>query len=122
MREKRQSYTYTDSEQKSGANKGNPLNDISKHMFNAGLDWDVTSKFLLWTQANYRGKTSGTSTDENDKTPSYTFIDLGTVYKYDNKLQFSAGIYNLTNKNVLDDGNSNVLDGRRYSVAMNLKF
>ncbi|MGJ0329874.1 TonB-dependent receptor [Aliarcobacter cryaerophilus] len=118
----RQSYTYTDSEQKSGANKGNPLNDISKHMFNAGLDWDVTSKFLLWTQANYRGKTSGTSTDENDKTPSYTFIDLGTVYKYDNKLQFSAGIYNLTNKNVLDDGNSNVLDGRRYSVAMNLKF
>lgn len=118
----RQSYTYTDSEQKSGANKGNPLNDISKHMFNAGLDWDVTSKFLLWTQANYRGKTSGTSTDANDKTPSYTFIDLGTVYKYDNKLQFSAGIYNLTNKNVLDDGNSNVLDGRRYSVAMNLKF
>ena len=118
----RQSYTYTDSEQKSGANKGNPLNDISKHMFNAGLDWDVTSKFLLWTQANYRGKTSGRSTDANDKTPSYTFIDLGTVYKYDNKLQFSAGIYNLTNKNVLDDGNSNVLDGRRYSVAMNLKF
>ncbi|MCR1816245.1 TonB-dependent receptor domain-containing protein [Aliarcobacter butzleri] len=118
----RHSYTFTDSEQKSGANEGNPLNDISKHMFNAGLDWDVTSKFLLWTQANYRGETSGTSTDEDDKTPSYTFVDLGTVYKYDKKLQFSAGIYNIANKNVLDDGNSNVLDGRRYSVAMNLKF
>ncbi|MFY4804647.1 TonB-dependent receptor domain-containing protein, partial [Aliarcobacter butzleri] len=70
----RHSYTYTDSEQKSGANKGNPLNDISKHMFNAGLDWDVTSKLLLWTQANYRGKTGGTNTDPDDKNPSYTFV------------------------------------------------
>ncbi|RBQ30822.1 TonB-dependent receptor [Arcobacter sp. FW59] len=116
----RHSYTYTDSEQKSGANVGKPLNNISKHMFNAGLDFDVSSKWLLWTQANYRGKTIGTSAGV--QTPSYTFVDLGTVYKYDEKLQFSAGVYNIANKNVLDDGNSSVLDGRRYSVAMNLRF
>ncbi|PUE67455.1 TonB-dependent receptor domain-containing protein [Arcobacter lacus] len=119
----RHSYTYTDSEQKSGANKGNPLNDISKHMFNAGLDWDATSKLLLWTQANYRGKTGGTSTDSDDKNPSYTFVDLGAVYKYDKNLQFTAGVYNLQNKEVTtDDGYDYILDGRRYSVAMNLKF
>ncbi|MFW3338942.1 TonB-dependent receptor domain-containing protein [Aliarcobacter butzleri] len=119
----RHSYTYTDSEQKSGANKGNLLNDISKHMFNAGLDWDVTSKLLLWTQANYRGKTGGTNTDPDDKNPSYTFVDLGAVYKYDKNLQFTAGIYNLQNKEVTtDDGYDSILDGRRYSVAMNLKF
>lgn len=116
----RHSYTYTDSEQKSGARKGKQLNDLSKHMFNAGIDWDVTSSFLLWTQANYRGKTAGNSSDV--KTPSYTFVDLGAVYKYDKNLSFNAGIYNVANKNVLDDGNSNVLDGRRYSVAMNMKF
>jgi outer membrane receptor for ferrienterochelin and colicins len=119
----RHSYTYTDSEQKSGENKGNPLNDISKHMFNAGLDWDATSKLLLWTQANYRGKTGGTSSDPSDKNPSYTFVDLGAVYKYDKKLQFSAGAYNLANKEVTtEDGYDSILDGRRYSVAMNLKF
>ncbi|WP_418186303.1 TonB-dependent receptor domain-containing protein [Aliarcobacter vitoriensis] len=117
----RHSYTYTDSEQKSGANIGKPLNNISKHMFNAGLDFDVTSKVLLWTQANYRGKTAGSGTSAS-KTPSYTFVDLGAVYKYDKNLSFNAGVYNIANKNVLDDGNSNVLDGRRYSVAMNLKF
>lgn len=116
----RHSYTYTDSEQKTGANKGTPLNNISKNMFNAGLDFDVTSKVLLWTQANYRGETSGAGTGA--KTPSYTFVDLGAVYKYDKNLSFNAGIYNIANKNVLDDGNSNVLDGRRYSVAMNMKF
>ncbi|MCT7908086.1 TonB-dependent receptor [Arcobacter lacus] len=119
----RHSYTYTDSEQKSGANKGNPLNDISKHMFNAGLDWDVTSKLLLWTQANYRGKTGGTASDPSDKNPSYTFVDLGAVYKHDKNLQFTAGVYNVANKEVTsEDGYDYILDGRRYSVAMNLKF
>ncbi|WP_026803789.1 TonB-dependent receptor domain-containing protein [Aliarcobacter lanthieri] len=117
----RHSYTYTDSEQKTGAAKGKPLNNISKHMFNAGLDFDVTSKILLWTQVNYRGETSGSGTS-NNKIPSYTFVDLGGVYKYDKNLSFNAGIYNVSNKDVTDDGNSNVLDGRRFSVAMNMKF
>ena len=116
----RQSYTYTDSEQKSGADKGKPLNDLPKHMFNAGLDWDVNDQLLLWTQANYRGETAGTSADV--RTPSYTFVDLGAVYKYTDQLQFSTGIYNVTNKNVVEDGNNYVLDGRRYSFAMNFKF
>lgn len=116
----RQSYTYTDSEQKTGANKGKPLNDMPKHMFNAGLDWDVNDQVLLWTQVNYRGKTIGDA--DGIQTPSYSFVDLGAVYKYNDKLQFTTGVYNLANKNVLDSGNVYVLDGRRYSFAMNLKF
>ncbi|MCK7608294.1 TonB-dependent receptor [Acinetobacter portensis] len=116
----RHSYTYTDSEQKSGADKGKPLNDISKHMFNVGLEWDINDQWLLWTQANYRSKTIGNA--DGEQRPGYTFVDLGAVYKYSDQLQFSTGIYNVANKNVLDDGNSWVLDGRRYSVAMNFKF
>jgi len=116
----RHSYTYTDSEQKSGQYEGKPLNDIPKHMFNAGLDWDVNDKLLLWSQLNYRGKTVGNTSDV--QTPEYTFVDVGAVYKYDEKLQFSTGIYNVTNKNVLEDGNSWVLDGRRYNFALNYKF
>lgn len=113
----RHSYTYTNSEQKTGANKGKPLNDLPKHMFNAGLDWDINDQWLLWTQLNYRGKTVG-----DNATPEYTFIDVGAVYNYSDDLKLSTGIYNLQNKNVLEDGNSWVLDGRRISVAMNLKF
>lgn len=113
----RHSYTYTNSEQKTGANKGKPLNDLPKHMFNAGLDWDINDQWLLWTQLNYRGKTVG-----NNQTPEYTFIDVGAVYNYSDDLKLSTGIYNLQNKNVLEDGNSWVLDGRRISFAMNLKF
>ena len=113
----RHSYTYTDSEQKSGANKGDPLNDIPKHMFNAGLDWDINDQWSMWTQLNYRGKTVG-----DNATPEYTFVDLGAVYNYNNSLKFTTGVYNLQNKNVLDDGNAWVLDGRRYSFALNYKF
>ncbi len=116
----RHSYTYTNSEQKSGQYEGKPLNDIPKHMFNAGLDWDVNDKLLLWSQLNYRGKTVGNTSDV--QTPEYTFVDVGAVYKHDEKLQFSTGVYNLTNKNVLEDGNSWVLDGRRYNFALNYKF
>ena len=121
----RHSYTYTNSEQKTGMNKGKTLNNISKHMFNAGLDWDLTSKFLLWTQVNYRGETAGSWNRNNTiltKTPSYTFVDVGAVYKYDKNLSFNVGMYNVGNKNVLEDGNTNVLDGRKYSFAMNMKF
>ncbi len=113
----RHSYTYTNSEQKTGANKGKPLNDLPKHMFNAGLDWDVNDQWLLWTQLNYRGKTVG-----DNATPDYTFVDLGAVYKYSDKLKLSTGIYNVQNKNVLEDGNDWVLDGRRFSFAVNLSF
>ncbi len=119
----RHSYTYTHSEQKSGANQGNPLNDISKHMFNAGLDWDITSKTLLWTQVNYRGKTAGSSSNASDKNPAYTYVDLGSVYNYDKKISFTAGVYNVANKEVTsEDGFDYILDGRRFSLAMNVKF
>lgn len=114
----RHSYTYTDSEQKTGANKGQPLNDMPKHMFNAGLDWDINDQLYVWTQLNYRGDTK----TEDETTPSYTFVDLGAVYKYSDQVQFSTGIYNVANKNVQDDGNDWVLDGRRYSFALNYKF
>ena len=113
----RHSYTYTNSEQKTGDSKGDPLNDVPKHMFNAGLDWDVNDQWLLWSQLNYRGKTVGSSA-----TPEYTFVDVGAVYSYSDNLKLSTGIYNLQNKNVLEDGNAWVLDGRRFNFAVNFRF
>jgi outer membrane receptor for ferrienterochelin and colicins len=117
----RHSYTYTDSEQKTGTNKGKPLNDVSEHMFNAGLDLELTKKLDLWTQANYRSKTSGDT--DGERQPAYTFADLGLVYKVSDKLKLKSGVYNVTNKEVTtEDGYDVVLDGRRYSFSMNLTF
>src|SRR5690606_2918085 len=84
----RHSYTYTDTEQKSGDFKGEPLNDVAKHMFNASLDWQVTERVALWSQFNYRGKTSGRwqtgtsgASSNGIRYPAYTFADVGVVFR-----------------------------------------
>ena len=76
------SYTYTESEQKSGEFKGEPLNKQPRHMFNALLDWDANDRLNLWSQFNYRSRTSdyqGRTAIESG-TPGYGFIDVGLMY------------------------------------------
>lgn len=125
----RHSYTYAESEQTSGSNAGKPLNDIPEHMFNVSLDWRAHAQWSLWTQLNYRGKTSGRTTNAsgsatNDvRYPAYTFMDLGAVYDVTKDVKLRFGVYNVTNKTVTpEDGFAYVLDGRRYSVALNVRF
>ena len=129
----RQSYTYNDTEITKGPRKGEAFTDSPKHMFNAGLDWDVTSKILLWTQVNYNGETGGSPASQQVslglKKKPYTLVDVGGVYNFDKKLQFSAGVYNIANKQNEDPYQSDLnrtdqrnIDGRRFSVAMNMKF
>ena len=45
------STTYTDSEQKTGEYKGEPLNKIPEHMANANPDWQANNRLNLWFQA-----------------------------------------------------------------------
>lgn len=125
----RHSYTYAQTEQTSGTNKGKPLNDIPEHMFNASLDWKATHHLDVWGQLNYRGKTSGRTTNSsgsatNDfRYPPYTFYNLGVVIKPKRDLRVNLGVYNLTNKKVTpEDGFSYVLDGRRFSASLSVDF
>lgn len=97
-----------------------PLNDLPKHMFNASINWDKTNNLNLWAQMNYRGKTVGDTSGVTQ--PEYTFADLGGVYKFDKKTKLKAGIYNIANKSVTTDNNTMILDGRRFSMAIDIKF
>ena len=125
----RHSYTYSETEQTSGVNAGKPLNDIPEHMFNASLDWDVSDPVKLWGQLNYRGKTSGRTTNSsgsgtNDfRYPPYTFYNLGAIFKATKDVRINVGVYNLTNKQVTpEDGFAYILDGRRFSATLNVTF
>ena len=74
------SYTWLDTEQKSGPNKGKALNRMPKHVFNLHADWQATEQSNLWTQVNYRGKEIETSTKGSNAGiyyPSYTTLDIG---------------------------------------------
>ncbi|OJK07005.1 ligand-gated channel protein [Acinetobacter baumannii] len=118
------SYTYTDSEQKSGDFKGQPLNKIPKQMFNLGLDYNISDQWNTWMQYNYRGKTSDylSRTSMAEGTPGYGTFDLGAVFKASDTLSLKAGIYNIANKEITNEEYGAVIDGRRYTVGMNMKF
>ncbi|MFV0476760.1 MAG: TonB-dependent receptor domain-containing protein [Parahaliea sp.] len=120
----RLSYTYTDSEQKTGDFKGEPLNKVPKQMANLSVDWDVSPRFDLWGRINYRGETTDylSRTSMSDGTPGYTFIDAGMVYRVIDNLSLMAGIYNIANKEVTNDTFGVVLDGRRVNVSFNYDF
>lgn len=120
----RQSYTYTKSEQKSGENKGQPLNNVSEHMYNASIEWQASEQLLLWTQGNYRSESSGDESGE-DIIPSYTLFDAGLAYKIKKDINLKAGIYNLFNKEINpeeDESYIYILDGRKYNLALTVRF
>lgn len=118
------SYTYTDSEQKTGEFKGEPLNKIPKHMFNASLDWQQSEQLNLWMQGNYRGETSDYigRTSMSDGTPGYGFVDAGLVYQLTPSARVKAGVYNLLDKEVTNDDYGVVLDGRRLNMGLTVDF
>ena len=118
------SYTYTESEQKTGEFAGEPLNRIPKHMANVSVDWQATTDLSLWAQGNYRGKTSDylSRTSMGDGTPDYGFVDVGLVYNLSSSARMKAGIYNLANDEVTNDDYEVVLDGRMLNVGLTVDF
>ncbi|MEH6799182.1 MAG: TonB-dependent receptor [Halopseudomonas sabulinigri] len=118
------SYTYTESEQKTGEFKGDPLNKQPKHMANALFDWTLTPRLSAWLQGNYRSETSDylSRTSVDDGTPGYGFVDLGGVFRVTDNLDLKAGLYNVANKEVTNEDYGVVLDGRRLNVGLTLDF
>lgn len=110
-------YTFTDSEQKSGENKGEPLTNTPRHLANAKLNWQTTDRLSLWLKSEYRGERARfTSSYENladnnrystnqsiydtlgKNTKAYTLFHLGGSFKASQNVTLSATIYNLLDK------------------------
>lgn len=117
-------YTYTESEQRSGAFSGQPLNQMPKHMFNTTLDWQATDRFGAWARANYRSETSEylSRTSMAESTPAYTLVDVGGTYDVTRNLKLMGGVYNLFDEQIDYDSYGTILDGRRYTVGASLSF
>ncbi|GAA5236016.1 TonB-dependent receptor [Verticiella sediminum] len=135
----RANYTYTDSEQKSGAEKGLPLTNTPKHMFNASLNWQPNDTWSAWLRAEMRSKryrSAGVARDALGDYRSYALFHLGGQYRLNRNVSFNAAIYNLFNKNFVDyapytaaNGSTsytnryvNNLEGRRLWLSANIQF
>lgn len=97
----RGNYTYTDSEQKSGAEAGLPLGNSAKHMANASLNWQATDRlnFLLTGEMRskrYRGLHAITGEELYYK--SYEVLNLGGSYEVNRWLTVNARINNLLDR------------------------
>ncbi|MHA6965671.1 TonB-dependent receptor domain-containing protein [Zobellella denitrificans] len=118
------SYSFTDSEQRSGANQGDPLNDTPRHQASATLDWDATGQLNLWTTLSYKG--SEFEIDRGgaagEKFAAYKTLDLGGNYLVNDATTLLFGIYNLTDTDISEERHNRVLDGRTYWVGLDVKF
>lgn len=119
------SYTYTDSEQKSGDDKGESLNNLPEHMANATLDWEPEGPLSAWTRVNFRGRSSGAPQfhgSSGREIPSHTFVDIGTTYQLTPSAKLFGGVYNAFDKDVNYADFEKVLDGRRYNLGLTVEF
>lgn len=105
----RGNYTYTDSEQKSGAGAGLPLVNTPEHMANATLDWQVAQQLRLSLVSEYRGKRfryianaagPGEGDALSDYYKAYGLLHLGAHYQASESLSFNARINNLLDDNL----------------------
>ncbi|GGI21528.1 TonB-dependent receptor domain-containing protein [Oxalicibacterium faecigallinarum] len=102
-------YTWIDSEQKSGANAGRPLNATPKHVLNTRVNWQVNDKTSAWARASYTGTRYRSEDTGNSRVKatlgdykSYTLVDIGTNYKVSKNLTFGFAINNLLDHNFAD--------------------
>ncbi|MCW4453456.1 TonB-dependent receptor [Flavobacterium sp. MXW15] len=97
----RANYTYTDSEQKSGAQKGRPLGNSAKHMANATFDWQASDRFSLFLTGEARSKRyRGVSSTTGDELyyKDYTVLHLGASFDATQWLTINARINNLLDR------------------------
>lgn len=143
----RASYTYMESEQKSGKNKGEPLISTPKHTLNATLNWKATEQISTWLKGEYRSDrkrfTEAYSNlsaenkviyDQIGDIKAYSQFHLGGSYKASKDITFNATVYNLLNKDFSKSESytfggvqkykftETSLEGRRLWLSMNVAF
>ena len=98
-------YTYTESEQKSGAEAGEPLVNTPKHMVNGNLRWKVDEKLSTWLRGEIRSKRyrgAGAAQDALGSFKGYAIAHLGANYQLTPLVRLSAAVYNLFDKDFTD--------------------
>nr|WP_254813959.1 ligand-gated channel protein [Salinivibrio sp. ES.052] len=119
------SYTYTDSEQKTGDYKGQPLTQIPQQLAYGEVNWQATEQLSPWVSATYRGKemdpVTGPSSRSNTE-PAYTMVDMGANYQLTESIKLQGAIHNVLDNTLDYDDYGYITDERRYWLGMNVHF
>lgn len=91
-------YTYTESEQKSGAAAGEPLVNTPRHMINGNLRWKATDRFSGWLRSEIRSKRyrgAGVEQTALGSYSGYALFHLGGNFEITPNFKLGAAVYNL---------------------------
>jgi outer membrane receptor for ferrienterochelin and colicins len=91
-------YTYTETEQLSGAEQGLPLVGIPKHMLNGNLRWKLGDKASVWARAEVRSsRYRGNNVQQRElgDFDSYEVFHLGGSYQVAPAFRLSATVFNI---------------------------
>lgn len=116
------SYTWSRSEQKTGAYQGQALNRIPEHAASSTLDWQADDQLTLWARVSYNSRETTASTQKPVEYPGFSQWDLGGAFKANKNSTLYAGVLNVTDKELRESSVGRTLDGRRYWVALNIDF
>jgi outer membrane receptor for ferrienterochelin and colicins len=114
-------YTYTDSEQKSGANAGAPLALTPEQKANLRADWTLSDRLSTWAAVSYYGKGYG-NTLTDVASPAYTTADFGGSFELTDNISLNAALYNVTDKRLDDDTYGTVNYGRTLWASTTVRF
>ena len=95
-------YTYTDSEQTSGSNIGEPLVNTPKHQVNGRLEWAISDRLNSWIRGEYaspRYRGAGEAQDQLGDFKSYALFHLGGAFDVTETVTLSAVVYNVLDEN-----------------------
>ncbi|KPV93973.1 Colicin I receptor precursor [Pseudoalteromonas sp. P1-9] len=91
-------YTWTDSEQQSGPEQGQPLTNTAEHMANLTLNWEVTDFMVVYLQGVYRSDRYRGWDNVHDKAlhyKNYNLFNLGAQFYVNEYVQINARVNNL---------------------------
>lgn len=114
-------YTYTDSEQKTGANAGAPLALTPKQKANLRGEWQVNDRAQAWVALSYYGEETG-NTITAESAPGYTTADIGGSYDLTHALTVNASLNNITDKRLDDETYGTVNYGRTLWMGATYNF
>ncbi|PAF42608.1 TonB-dependent receptor [Helicobacter sp. 11S03491-1] len=140
-------YTFTDSKQLTGKEKGKPVTNTPSHQVNLTLGYNILSKADIYLQGVYKSERyRNPRSDEAGITkywgsyianwykPYYVF-NLGVNYAINKNFRIAFGIQNLLNQNFVDYRSfskkdkdslinlySNTFEGRRYFITLATRF
>lgn len=97
----RGNYTWTDSEQVTGAQAGQPLTNTAEHMANMWLEWRASEPLRVYLQGElrsdrYRGYDN--VTEQQQYFENYSLLNLGASYQLNPYTQINVRINNLLDR------------------------